>query len=104
MVCGCALVSISGGARPREPAARRTAARRGAGERGLQFHLKSTPMCGYTLFTDHPLQIAAGSMPRKMDLAWVALSCGPRTPGIGDSAGTLTRSGRPAARGVRVGT
>jgi hypothetical protein len=27
------------------------------------FTLKSIPMCGYTLFTDHPLHIAAGSMP-----------------------------------------
>src|SRR6202521_4709484 len=27
------------------------------------FPLKSIPMCGYTLFTDHPLHIAAGSMP-----------------------------------------
>lgn len=27
------------------------------------FKLKSVPMCGYTLFTDHPLHIAAGSMP-----------------------------------------
>ena len=27
------------------------------------FTLKSMPMCGYTLFTDHPLHIAAGSMP-----------------------------------------
>src|ERR1700730_18558776 len=24
---------------------------------------KAVPMCGYTLFTDHPLHIAAGSMP-----------------------------------------
>jgi hypothetical protein len=27
------------------------------------FNLKAVPMCGYTLFTDHPLHIAAGSMP-----------------------------------------
>jgi len=27
------------------------------------FTLKSIPMCGYTLFTDHPLHIAAGSLP-----------------------------------------
>ena len=27
------------------------------------FSFKSIPMCGYTLFTDHPLHIAAGSMP-----------------------------------------
>jgi len=27
------------------------------------FDLKAIPMCGYTLFTDHPLHIAAGSMP-----------------------------------------
>ena len=27
------------------------------------FTLKSIPMCGYTLLTDHPLHIAAGSMP-----------------------------------------
>lgn len=27
------------------------------------FTLKSIPMCGYSLFTDHPLHIAAGSMP-----------------------------------------
>lgn len=27
------------------------------------FTFKSIPMCGYTLFTDHPLHIAAGSMP-----------------------------------------
>jgi hypothetical protein len=27
------------------------------------FTIKSIPMCGYTLFTDHPLHIAAGSMP-----------------------------------------
>ena len=27
------------------------------------FSLKAIPMCGYTLFTDHPLHIAAGSMP-----------------------------------------
>ena len=27
------------------------------------FTLKSIPMCGYALFTDHPLHIAAGSMP-----------------------------------------
>ncbi|HKV79365.1 MAG TPA: hypothetical protein VJP02_14550 [Candidatus Sulfotelmatobacter sp.] len=28
-----------------------------------KFSLKAIPMCGYTLFTDHPLHIAAGSMP-----------------------------------------
>lgn len=28
-----------------------------------KFTLKAIPMCGYTLFTDHPLHIAAGSMP-----------------------------------------
>lgn len=28
-----------------------------------KFTLKSIPMCGYALFTDHPLHIAAGSMP-----------------------------------------
>jgi hypothetical protein len=28
-----------------------------------QFSFKSIPGCGYTLFTDHPLHIAAGSMP-----------------------------------------
>ena len=27
------------------------------------FNLKAVPMCAYTLFTDHPLHIAAGSMP-----------------------------------------
>ncbi len=27
------------------------------------FTFKSIPMCGYTLFTDHPLHIAAGSLP-----------------------------------------
>lgn len=27
------------------------------------FSFKAIPMCGYTLFTDHPLHIAAGSMP-----------------------------------------
>jgi hypothetical protein len=27
------------------------------------FSLKAIPMCGYTLFTDHPLHIAAGSLP-----------------------------------------
>ena len=27
------------------------------------FNFKSIPSCGYTLFTDHPLHIAAGSMP-----------------------------------------
>ena len=27
------------------------------------FSFKSIPMCGYTLFTDHPLHIAAGSLP-----------------------------------------
>src|SRR5579885_677966 len=27
------------------------------------FSLKAIPMCGYALFTDHPLHIAAGSMP-----------------------------------------
>ncbi len=27
------------------------------------FSLKAIPMCGYTLFTDHPLHVAAGSMP-----------------------------------------
>lgn len=27
------------------------------------FSFKAVPMCGYTLFTDHPLHIAAGSMP-----------------------------------------
>jgi hypothetical protein len=27
------------------------------------FSFKSIPMCGYTLFTDHPFHIAAGSMP-----------------------------------------
>lgn len=33
-----------------------------AGE-ACNFSFKSIPMCGYTLFTDHPLHIAAGSMP-----------------------------------------
>ncbi len=28
-----------------------------------KFRFKAIPMCGYTLFTDHPLHIAAGSMP-----------------------------------------
>ena len=28
-----------------------------------KFTLKAIPMCGYSLFTDHPLHIAAGSMP-----------------------------------------
>lgn len=28
-----------------------------------KFSFKAVPMCGYTLFTDHPLHIAAGSMP-----------------------------------------
>jgi hypothetical protein len=28
-----------------------------------KFDFKAIPMCGYTLFTDHPLHIAAGSMP-----------------------------------------
>jgi hypothetical protein len=28
-----------------------------------KFDFKSIPMCGYTLFTDHPLHVAAGSMP-----------------------------------------
>jgi len=28
-----------------------------------RFSFKAAPMCGYTLFTDHPLHIAAGSMP-----------------------------------------
>lgn len=28
-----------------------------------KFSFKAIPMCGYTLFTDHPLHIAAGSMP-----------------------------------------
>jgi hypothetical protein len=27
------------------------------------FSLKSVPGCAYTLFTDHPLHLAAGSMP-----------------------------------------
>jgi|SRR5579862_6653958 len=27
------------------------------------FNFKAIPMCGYTLFTDHPLHIAAGSLP-----------------------------------------
>jgi len=33
-----------------------------AGE-ACKFDFKAIPMCGYTLFTDHPLHIAAGSMP-----------------------------------------
>jgi hypothetical protein len=28
-----------------------------------QASLKAVPVCAYTLFTDHPLHIAAGSMP-----------------------------------------
>src|SRR5260370_2666659 len=32
-------------------------------DEACNFTFKSIPMCGYTLFTDHPLHIAAGSMP-----------------------------------------
>ena len=28
-----------------------------------RFNLKAVPGCGYSLFTDHPLHIAAGSLP-----------------------------------------
>ena len=61
------------------------------------FSLKAIPMCGYTLFTDHPLHVAAGSMPPQNGFGLGGAFVWSKNTRIGDSVGTLTPSEQPAA-------
>ena len=68
------------------------------------FGFKTVPGCAIELFTDHPLHIAAGSMPPQNGLGVGAAFVADKNTKAWRRAGTWIRWARPTARGEPAGT